>query len=81
MSDPTYEQLVVAYKKLYRVALNINDNFRREVDHAVFTGTSNDVVELSEAVTEHFSEWNDFLYSDVPMRAPRRTSWRPPHPI
>ncbi len=66
VSDPTYEQLVAAYKKLHRVALNINDNLRREVDHAVFIGTSENVDELSEAVNEHFSEWNDFLYSDLP---------------
>jgi hypothetical protein len=36
MADPTYAELAAHYKKLLRVALTINDAFRREVDHAVF---------------------------------------------
>lgn len=62
MSKPTYAELAAHYRKLLRVALVVNDGFRREVDHAVFEGSSEEMDELRETVNEKILIWHDFLY-------------------
>jgi hypothetical protein len=62
MNNPSYAELAAHYKILLRAALAINDAFRREVDHAVFEGSSEAVDDLREAVNEKLHDWQDFLY-------------------
>lgn len=59
---PDFVTLAEAYRKLMKASLTINDNFRREVDHAVFTGSTDQVDDLREAVNEHLHDWHGFLY-------------------
>lgn len=62
MTTPSHEALAAAYRKLLKAALEVSDNFRREVDHAVFTGSSEQVDDLREAVNKHLHEWHGFIY-------------------
>jgi hypothetical protein len=71
MSTPQHKELAEAYRKLLRVALAINDNMRREIDHAVFTGSTQQVDDLREAVNEHLHDWQGFLYPRAPDRRAR----------
>ena len=61
-TDPPYAELAAHYRKLLRVALNINDHMRIDVDAPVFSGSTNDVDDLREAVNEHLHDWCDFIY-------------------
>lgn len=61
---PTYEELSAEYKKLFHVAMSINDSMRREEDHAVFEGGTNEIDDLREIVSRKGIEWTDFLFDN-----------------
>lgn len=67
-SQPNYAQLADAYRRLLKSALEVNDHFRREIDHAVFTGSTEMVDDLRDVVNEHLHDWQGFIYPRAPDR-------------
>jgi hypothetical protein len=64
MAKLSYEELCEAYRRLMTHAFIINDHLQIDVDHAIYTGSMNQVEDFREFINDERWRLHEVLYGD-----------------